>query len=254
MSVRSKKSLGQHFLLDLNMAHNIVEALDDKPKAVLEVGPGPGVLTKFLIQKSELFDLRFVELDTNLYGRLKNQFPKFADRFWEGDVLKQDWEQLFPETFQVIGNFPYNISSQIVFKIIEHKDRVDAMVGMFQKEMAERICSPVGKKSYGVITVLTQLYYEAELLYVIPPEAFDPPPKVHSAVIKLRRKKLDPDVKYKEFARFVKKAFSQRRKKIKNALKGELVIEKGVFQPFQSLRAENLSVEDYILLVNNNSN
>lgn len=229
-----------------------MESLSSDTKNVLEVGPGPGVLTQFLYASRETFTIKLIELDHRFAGSLKVDYPDFADAIEEGDVLQQNWTALFDGNFQVIGNFPYNISSQIVFKIIENNERVDRMVGMFQKEMAHRICSNPGKKSYGVISVLTQLYYETELLFEIPPESFSPPPKVHSSVISLHRRKEKLDVEYKAIRRLVKMAFSQRRKKLSNALKNEPITEMPVFIEFAGKRAEELSVEDYILLTKAN--
>jgi len=250
--MKAKKSLGQHFLNDTDLAIRIVEALSLGTKNVLEVGPGPGVLTHFLSQKSTDFNIKLIELDRRFAARLKTDFPDLADGVEEGDVLQQNWSTLFESNFQVIGNFPYNISSQIVFKVIENFDRVDHLVGMFQREMAHRICSEPGSKAYGVISVLTQLYYEAEVLFDLPPSAFDPPPKVHSSVIVLRRKTGELDIPYKAVRRMVKMAFSQRRKKLSNALKTEPVTAMSVFAKFADKRAEALSVADFILLTKEN--
>jgi len=250
--MKAKKSLGQHFLNDTDLAIKIVEALRPETKNVLEVGPGPGVLTHFINQKREHFNIKLIELDRRFAANLKTEYPDLADGIEEGDVLQQNWTALFPENFQVIGNFPYNISSQIVFKIIENYERVDFMVGMFQKEMAHRICSPPGKKTYGVISVLTQLFYETEVLFDLPPTAFNPPPKVDSSVIVLRRKEVSLEVPYKAIRRLVKMAFSQRRKMLSNALKTEPVSEMPVFADFASKRAEALSVQDFILLTKEN--
>lgn len=234
------------------IAQQIVEALEPQTKNVLEVGPGPGVLTQYLYASRDTFQIKLVELDKRFAARLKTDYPDLADHIEEGDVLQQNWNDLFEGNFQVIGNFPYNISSQIVFKIIEHNKQVDYMVGMFQKEMAHRICSVKSKKTYGVISVLTQLFYETKLLVDIPPSAFDPPPKVHSSVIILKRRKETLDVSYKAVRRLVKMAFSQRRKKLSNALKTEPVAVMPVFAQFADKRAEDLSGEDFILLTKAN--
>ncbi len=250
--MKAKKALGQHFLNDMELARQIVEALSVDTKNVLEVGPGPGVLTQFLYASRSDYNIKLVELDSRFAKSLKTDFPYFANSIEEGDVLQQNWTELFEKNFQVIGNFPYNISSQIVFKIIENHERVDFMVGMFQKEMAHRICSIPSKKSYGVISVLAQLFYETKVLFDLPPSAFTPPPKVFSSVIVLKRKKVKIDVSYKAIRRLVKMAFSQRRKKLSNALKNEPVTEMPVFVDFAGKRAEELSVDDFVLLTKAN--
>ena len=195
--VRAKKHLGQHFLKDLGIARDIAHSLSlNNYSKVLEVGPGMGVLTQFLIPlDTETF---VIELDKESVSYLKKHYPELDNHLIEGDFLKLPLQEIFKEPIAIIGNFPYNISSQILFKAIDHKDLIPEIVGMFQKEVAERVVSPPGSKKYGVISVLLQCYYDVEYLFTVDETVFDPPPKVKSAVIRLRRNdrdKLDCDEK-----------------------------------------------------------
>ena len=246
--VRAKKHLGQHFLNDLNIAQKIADCLQRQAyKQVLEIGPGMGVLTQFLLQKdSEVF---VIEIDTESVVYLKTHFPQLNNHIIEGDFLKLPLNEIFKEPFALIGNFPYNISSQILFKALEHRDIIPEIAGMFQKEVAERVASQPGNKNYGIISVLLQAYYNIEYLFTVNEDVFTPPPKVKSGVIRLIRKEnqtLDCDEKL--FKRVVKTAFNQRRKTLRNALKSITLVDEKKAKPYLSLRAEQLSVDDFIQL------
>ena len=246
--VRAKKHLGQHFLNDLNIAQKIADSLQHQEyKQVLEIGPGMGVLTQFLLQKdNEVF---VIEIDTESVVYLKTHFPQLNNHIIEGDFLKLPLNEIFKEPFALIGNFPYNISSQILFKALEHKDIIPEIAGMFQKEVAERLASQPGNKNYGIISVLLQAYYDVEYLFTVNEDVFTPPPKVKSGVIRLIRKEnqtLDCDEKL--FRRVVKTAFNQRRKTLRNALKSINLVDEKKAEPYLGLRAENLSVDDFIQL------
>ncbi|MFV0467929.1 MAG: 16S rRNA (adenine(1518)-N(6)/adenine(1519)-N(6))-dimethyltransferase RsmA, partial [Dysgonomonas sp.] len=184
--VKPKKFLGQHFLKDLKIAKDIADTLDDFADIpVIEVGPGMGVLTQFLLEKKR--DLKVVELDRDSIPYLNERFPNIQDRIIEADFLKLDLTDIFPDKFCVIGNYPYNISSQIFFKVLDYRDRVPCCSGMLQKEVAERLASKPGKKAYGILSVLLQAWYNVEYLFTVDENVFDPPPKVKSAVIKITR-------------------------------------------------------------------
>lgn len=246
--VRAKKHLGQHFLNDLNVAQKIADSLHHQAyKQVLEIGPGMGVLTQFLLQKdSEVF---VIEIDTESVVYLKTHFPLLNNHIIEGDFLKLPLNEIFKEPFALIGNFPYNISSQILFKALEHKEIIPEIAGMFQKEVAERVASQPGNKNYGIISVLLQAYYNIEYLFTVNEDVFIPPPKVKSGVIHLIRKEnqtLDCDEKL--FKRVVKTAFNQRRKTLRNALKSITLVDEKKAEPYLGLRAEQLSVDDFIQL------
>jgi 16S rRNA (adenine1518-N6/adenine1519-N6)-dimethyltransferase len=246
--VRAKKNLGQHFLKDTDIALQIVSSLKSNCSNVLEIGPGMGVLTQFLFQ-SENYKTVAIEIDRESIGYLQTKFPEFSDRFISGDFLQTDLRELYGgEKVAVIGNFPYNISTQILFRVMEFKDIVPEVVGMFQKEVAQRIASPPGSKVYGITSVLLQAYYTIEYLFTVDEHVFDPPPKVKSAVIRLTRnnvEKLDCDEKL--FVRVVKSCFNQRRKMIRNSLKP--VIQDAEFQhPFLEKRPEQLSLQEFIEL------
>ncbi|MBX7093673.1 MAG: 16S rRNA (adenine(1518)-N(6)/adenine(1519)-N(6))-dimethyltransferase RsmA [Flavobacteriales bacterium] len=248
--VRPKKHLGQHFLHDKNIAAKIADSLTlyGNYKKVLEVGPGTGALTQFLLQKKE-FETSVIEVDIESVEYLKEHYPQLKDRIHFRDFLRLDLNELFSEPVAIAGNFPYNISSQIVFKIIEHKNLVPEMVGMFQKEMAERIAEKPGTKTYGIISVLTQAFYRVEYLFTVHENVFTPPPKVKSAVIRLQRndtQQLGCDEKL--FVRVVKTAFNQRRKTIRNSVK-QLNPDKKE-HPYLDLRPERLSVEQFVELTN----
>ena len=248
--VRAKKHLGQHFLKDLGIARDIAHSLSlNNYSKVLEVGPGMGVLTQFLILlDTETF---VIEIDKESVSYLKKHYPELDNHLIEGDFLKLPLQEIFKEPIAIIGNFPYNISSQILFKAIDHKDLIPEIVGMFQKEVAERVVSPPGSKKYGVISVLLQCYYDVEYLFTVDKTVFDPPPKVKSAVIRLRRNDRDKlDCDEKKFIQVVKTAFSQRRKTLRNALKSLNLVDENSASQYLSLRAEQLSVENFMNLTN----
>jgi len=243
--VTPKKGLGQHFLKDDGIAQDIAHFLSTDTQNVLEIGPGTGVLTKHLIDKN--IQLKLIEIDTESIAYLKKN-EKYADKIIEGDFLKIKTSDIFQGPFSIIGNFPYNISSQILFKVLENKEQVTEVVGMFQKEVAQRICASKGNKVYGILSVLVQAFYDTEYLITVPPEVFLPPPKVFSAVIRIKRKSnytLDCDESL--FFKIVKKAFNQRRKTLRNALK-EYDFSSSVPSDIWQKRAEALSVDDFINL------
>ena len=284
MEVRAKKSLGQHFLTDQDIARRIVDALQGSP--VLEVGPGMGVLTKYLIPQlagqalepgcvhsrfaaaeyglsstpapaTEVKEqsptvsprLKAIEIDKESVAYLKKHFPELGDGLIEGDFLKMDLQGLFPGQFSIIGNFPYNISSQIFFKIIDNRDLVPEVVCMIQKEVAERIAEKPGTKTYGILSVFLQAWYDIEYLFTVGSGAFNPPPKVQSAVIRLtRNSRTELDCDEKLFKTIVKTAFGQRRKTLRNSLKPIYAARSlsGAEGPVFDLRPERLSVEDFI--------
>lgn len=250
-TVKPKKHLGQHFLRDDGIALKIVDSLTGHfaYKNVLEVGPGMGVLTKFLSQKS--LDLKVVEIDQESVSFLRKHFLLSDDKIFQQDFLRMDLRHLFEGPFALIGNFPYNISSQIFFKVLEHKDQVPEVVGMLQKEVAERICAKHGNKTCGILSVLLQAYYEAEYLFTVPPEVFDPPPKVQSAVIRLKRNKvLRLDCDEALYFRIVKAGFHTRRKTLRNALKSLNLPLEVTKEAIFDKRAEQLSVNDFVFLAN----
>jgi 16S rRNA (adenine1518-N6/adenine1519-N6)-dimethyltransferase len=249
--VRPKKALGQHFLKDLSVAERIVGTLSPFPDLpVLEIGPGTGVLTQFLLRDKS--DLSVVELDKESVIYLNEHYPELRGRIIEADFLKLDLSALFPGKFCVIGNYPYNISSQIFFKVLDYKDKIPCCSGMLQKEVAERLASKPGKKAFGIISVLLQVWYDIEYLFTVEPDVFDPPPKVRSAVIRMtrnQRTKLECDES--RFKTVVKTAFNQRRKTLRNSLKS--LIEKNneiTNLPVFDKRPEQLSVEEFIELTN----
>ena len=218
--VRAKKHLGQHFLKDEEVAERIAETLSYKGyKYLLEIGPGMGVLTKYLLKKET--ELHVVEIDTESVAYLNEHYPKLQGKIHEQDFLKYDISSVFGgDQFAIIGNFPYNISSQIVFKMLELREFIPEFSGMFQKEVAQRICEKEGSKTYGILSVLVQAFYEAEYLFTVPPSVFNPPPKVDSGVLRLTRKQeLSLPCDEKLFFRVVKTAFQQRRKTLRNSLK-----------------------------------
>jgi len=244
--VRPKKSLGQHFLKDQNIARKIVDSLPvSSGNEVLEIGPGTGVLTQFLLQDSRL-KLTVIEIDRESIDFLHEKYHELPLRIVSGDFLKLDLDGLFTNHFSIIGNFPYNISSQIFFRILEFHDRIPAVVGMVQKEVAERFAAGPGKKTYGILSVLLQAYYDIEYLFTVSEGVFVPPPKVKSAVVRLTRnsrERLGCDEIF--FKQVVKAAFNQRRKVLGNALKP---LGCAVPAAFASLRGEQLSVEQFIEL------
>lgn len=250
MEVRAKKALGQHFLTDQSIARTIVDSLtrDNPVRETLEVGPGMGVLTRYLLEREDI-DLKLVELDSESVEYLLTHFAGMQGRLYEADFLKLDLHSLFPGQYRVIGNFPYNISSQIFFKILDDKDRVPECVCMIQKEVADRIAEKPGSKTYGILSVLLQAWYDIDYIISVGSGAFAPPPKVQSAVIRLRRNgrsKLGCDEKL--FKQVVKTAFNQRRKTLRNALKPLLREGIDTLDPVFDLRAEKLGVEDFVRL------
>lgn len=293
MEVRAKKALGQHFLTDQNIAKSIVAALQlpaaggkavasegkvnaevasvpsiqlttEQPARmkVLEIGPGMGVLSQYLLQRQDV-DLRMIEIDDESVEYLESHFPQANGRVIFGDFLKLDIDKLFPEEFHVIGNFPYNISSQIFFRIIDYRNRIPQTVCMIQKEVAERIAEKPGSKTYGILSVLLQAWYDIEYLFTVGSGAFAPPPKVQSAVIRLtRNRRTSLGCDENAFKNIVKTAFGQRRKTLRNSLK-PIIAAKATKEgwdtealtsftsaPVFELRPERLSVEDFIGLTN----
>ncbi len=247
--VRPKKALGQHFLTDQSIARSIVDALSaDGVRDVLEVGPGMGVLTQYLLQRPDI-DLKMVELDGESVAYLMRTFPGLEGKLLEADYLKLNIQKIFPGPYRVIGNFPYNISSQIFFKILEDKDVVPEVVCMIQKEVADRIAEPPGSKTYGILSVLLQAWYDIEYVLSVGPGAFNPPPKVKSAVIRLKRNsRTELGCDEKLFKQVVKTAFNQRRKTLRNALKPLIKEGADTSDPIFDLRAEKLGVEDFVRL------
>ncbi len=248
--VRPKKFLGQHFLKDQNIASKIVEALvlPDLEHRVIEIGPGTGVLTQ-LLAKNKKIDLWLIEIDRESVAYLKSNMPQLRDKIIEGDFLNVDLNKILHSEASVIGNFPYNISSQILFKVLEYRHRVTQVVCMLQKEVAERIASPHGSKVYGILSVLLQAYYDIELLFKVPPGVFFPPPKVMSAVIRLKRNQRDKlSCDENLFLKVVKQGFQNRRKTLRNALKPLNLPATVSVLPIFDKRAEQLSVEDFISL------
>jgi 16S rRNA (adenine1518-N6/adenine1519-N6)-dimethyltransferase len=244
--MRLKKSLGQHFLKDENIIRKIIDALNqDEFTNLLEVGPGAGALTKHLIQIPNI-NFKAVELDDDKTIYLKNTYPALKDKIIADSFL--DIEKPFDESFTVIGNFPYNISTQILFKVLDWKDNVSVVIGMFQKEVAQRAASKEGSKVYGVLSVLIQAYYDVEYLFDVSNQSFNPPPKVESGVIRLRhRKEVLPMKSEKAFKLLVKTAFNQRRKTMRNAAKSLFMPEMLQDEQFNK-RPEALSVEDFAAL------
>ncbi len=246
MTVKAKKHLGQHFLTDENIAKKIVDALSPNEMAkILEVGPGMGVLTKYLLEKNN--EIFVAEIDQESVIYLQKNYPKLEEKYFTGDFLKMDFMDFSNDEVLVIGNFPYNISSQILFKIIDHYSTIPEMVGMFQKEVAERVAAVPRNKSYGILSVLVQAYYQVDYLFTVHENVFNPPPKVKSGVIKLSRNP-KPNLQGNEilFKQIVKAGFNQRRKKLSNALKILQIPESLKTHQFMDQRAEELSVEDFI--------
>ncbi len=247
-SVRAKKFLGQHFLKEEGTAERIANSLTGHGgyKEVIEVGPGTGALTKHLIPRTE-FHLTCYEVDTDSIAYLATHYPQL--KVVQGDFLQMDPARLTDGPIAVVGNFPYNISTQIVFKVLEHRDRFPELVGMFQKEVADRLCAGPGSKTYGISSVLAQAWYAMEMLFIVEPTSFIPPPKVRSAVIRMRRNEvLALSCNEDLFTRVVKTAFNQRRKTLHNALKSLPEASKGTPAEFAGKRAEQLSVADFIAL------
>lgn len=255
MEVRAKKALGQHFLKDEGVARRIVDSFDSKTyKNLLEIGPGTGVLSKYLVDMDDL-NFKLIEIDDESVDYLLLHYPKVAKNLYNADFLKLDLKRIFPESFCVIGNFPYNISSQIFFKILDYKEDIPQVVCMIQKEVAQRIASAPGNKDFGILSVLLQAWYDIEYLFTVPPGAFLPPPKVNSAVIRLNRNnRTSLGCDETLFKKIVKGCFGQRRKTIRNSIKpilaelNQLQNENILQHPFLSMRPEQLGVEEFIEL------
>lgn len=252
--VRAKKALGQHFLTDLNIARKIATSLSggtaEEPDKVLEVGCGMGVLTQFLLQREDIVTYG-AEIDSESVEYLHVHYPDFAERLTEGDFLKMDLAATYGNRLKIIGNFPYNISSQIFFKVLENRDIVPECVGMIQKEVAVRLAEPPGSKEYGILSVLLQAWYDIEYLFTVGEKVFNPPPKVKSAVIRLTRNKTERlDCDETLFIKVVKASFGQRRKMLRNSLKAAFGNFGGNEHKFFTMRAEQLSVTDFVELTN----
>lgn len=251
-SVRAKKHLGQHFLTDLNIARRIADSIGgstpSEPVDVLEVGPGMGVLTQFLLRREDI-DLYAAEIDAESVAYLKTHYPALTPHLLEGDFLRLDLQNMFPKGVSVIGNFPYNISSQIFFKVLENRDIIPEVVGMIQREVAVRIAEPPGSREYGILSVLLQAWYDIEYLFTVNEGVFNPPPKIKSAVIRLRRndvRELGCDERL--FVKVVKASFGQRRKMLRNSLKAVFGNFGGAEHPFFTTRAEQLGVQQFVEL------
>lgn len=253
MSVKPKKHLGQHFLKDEGVCQRIAEAVAEglEVKKVLEIGPGTGALTKFLLQNQK-FETHVIELDRESVAFLQEHYPELEGRIYGKDFLKEDLSGLFSEKFAVVGNFPYNISTQILFKVLDYKNQVPTVVGMFQKEVAERIAEKPGSKKYGIISVLLQAWYDIEYLFTVDEHVFIPPPKVKSGVIRLKRNNVNQlDCDEKLFVRVVKSGFNQRRKTLRNSLKGLINEVNPDFETSDELyqrRPETLSVDEFVYI------
>ncbi|TKC00415.1 16S rRNA (adenine(1518)-N(6)/adenine(1519)-N(6))-dimethyltransferase RsmA [Pedobacter cryophilus] len=251
--VKAKKHLGQHFLTDKNIAEKIVNSLihHNAYDKVLEVGPGMGVLSDFLLQKKE-YETFLIDIDKESFLFLQKKYPDLGDKLLNADFLHLDFKSVFPSAFAIIGNFPYNISSQILFKILDNRNQVPEVVGMFQKEVAERCTAKPGTKEYGILSVFLQAYFKCEYLFTVKAGVFNPPPKVLSAVIRLSRNEaLHLNCDEKLFWQVVKAGFNQRRKTLSNALSGIIPKEKQDDQNVWTLRAERLSVNDFVELTQN---
>jgi 16S rRNA (adenine1518-N6/adenine1519-N6)-dimethyltransferase len=251
-NVSAKKHLGQHFLKDEAIAKQIVDSLhaDGRYKQVLEIGPGMGVLSQFLFQHKE-YKTTLIEIDAEAVSFLKNKFHGYDEQIIEGDVLRMDLKNSFKEPLAIIGNFPYNISTQILFKVLENREVIPEVVGMFQKEVAERISGKPGNKEYGILSVLMQAYYNVELLFTLNENDFSPPPKVKSAILRFERKEnfvLGCDEK--SFFRVVKTAFNQRRKTLRNALSSLMNKKNETSISHLDKRAETLSWQQFVDLTN----
>lgn len=244
--VRAKKFLGQHFLTDENIARRIVDSLSPEAHHVLEIGPGMGVLTKYLINRADT-DFHVVEIDRESVSYLHDHYPTLD--IIEGDFLRLDLNTLFHDSFAIIGNFPYNISSQILFKVFDCRNQVNEVVGMFQKEVAERVTAAPGSKTYGILSVLLSAFYNMEYLFTVNENVFNPPPKVKSAVIRLVRNDVTAlDCDEKLFVQVVKAGFNQRRKTLRNALRQVGKPLESIPEELLSKRAEQLSTDQFIAI------
>jgi 16S rRNA (adenine1518-N6/adenine1519-N6)-dimethyltransferase len=247
--VQPKKSLGQHFLKDSSIARRIADSITGEGySSVLEIGPGMGILTGFLLERG-FSDFRVIEIDNESVNYLHENFPALKN-ILTGDFLSMDLDVYFPDKMAIIGNFPYNISTQIYFKVLRHRDKVVEISGMLQKEVAERICAGPGSKTYGILSVLLQAFYTTEYLFTVSPDVFSPPPKVKSGVIRLIRndiKNLDCDEVL--FFRVVKACFNQRRKTLRNSVRAAFQLTRDDYHEF-GLRPEQLSVRQFVELTN----
>lgn len=251
--MKAKKSYGQHFLNNEAISENIANALmfKDQYNSILEVGPGKGMLTKYLLGHKN-HQLKLVEADKDMVAYLTKHYPLLAPNIIAEDFLKVNLNDCFKESFAIIGNFPYNISSQILFKLLDYKEQIPELVGMFQKEVAERVAAGPNNKDYGILSVLIQAYYDAEYLFSVGPQNFSPPPKVQSGVIRLHRKENFRTLGCDEtrFKTIVKTSFGMRRKMLRNSMKpffkNNVILE----QEFFMKRPENLSLEDFVYLTN----
>ncbi|MAZ55529.1 MAG: 16S rRNA (adenine(1518)-N(6)/adenine(1519)-N(6))-dimethyltransferase [Flavobacteriales bacterium] len=248
MNSYAKKYLGQHFLIKKSISEKIVDSLDiNQTQNIIEIGPGRGALTDFLITKTNHFTI--IEIDLDCIKILEKKFQNI--QIIHGDFLTVDLSKIGYLNYSIIGNFPYNISTQILFKVLENRNSVDQVVGMFQKEVAERICSKPNSKKYGILSVLIQAYFNCNLLFDVAPDNFQPKPKVYSSVLKLSRNKTkELDCNHGKFLTVVKAGFSQRRKKLKNALKKIINLEDTIKYNIMNKRAEELSVNEFIKLTN----
>ncbi|TVQ46262.1 MAG: 16S rRNA (adenine(1518)-N(6)/adenine(1519)-N(6))-dimethyltransferase RsmA [Saprospirales bacterium] len=250
--MRPKKSYGQHFLTSESIADKIAQSLSGEGyDKVLEVGPGKGMLTKYLLQ-SKGYEITAVDADSDMIDYMEEHYPELAGRLYCFDFLRFDPTKVFGEKqFALIGNYPYNISSQIVFRMLKYREYIPEMIGMFQKEMADRIISGPGSKEYGVISVLTQVYYKCERLFNVERGSFNPPPKVRSAVIRCTRiENSYPELDYSLFRSVVKSAFNNRRKMLRNTMKSFLKGSPLLNDEFFQQRPEQLSVDDFVQLTN----
>ncbi len=246
--VKAKKHLGQHFLIDLNIAQKIVNALPQDDLAVVEIGPGTGVLTQYLIEKD---NFTAFDIDTESIEFLKQKYPQYEQKIQFQDFLEADLTPFASKgKFKIVGNFPYNISTQIMFKVLEHRNDITSLVGMFQREVAQRIAEKPGSKAYGILSVLLQAFYKIEYLFTVSEHVFNPPPKVKSAVIRLTRNTITQlDCDEELFFKVVKASFNQRRKTIRNSVKvltGNSVVD----SIYMDKRAEQLSVPQFVELTN----
>jgi len=248
--LKAKKSFGQHFLINEPLSEKIANALvmDSDIKNVLEIGPGKGVLSKYLLQQD--INLRVVEADKDMVSYLEDHYPKLRGNIIFLDFLKLNMKKVFDgASFYLIGNYPYNISSQILFKMVKHRELIPEMVGMFQKEVSDRVIAPPGSKTYGVVSVLIQAYYHGETVVKVNPGSFNPPPKVMSSVIRLTRKEdFELGCDYGFFRTVVKTAFGQRRKMLRNTLKGLVKDAALLKEPYFTKRPEELGVEEFVEL------
>lgn len=248
-SVKPKKHLGQHFLINQDIAKRIVESLSEDSSEILEIGPGTGVLTQYILQRNNLHHFIAIDVDSESVAFLQDTHPDWRSYLLQGDFLQTDLRTYFPQTFSIIGNFPYNISASILFRVFELRGEVCEVVGMFQKEVAERVAAKPGSKTYGILSVLLSAFYDIEYLFTADEHVFNPPPAVKSGVIRLRRNAtshLNCDEKL--FVQIVKTAFNQRRKTLKNALKPLGYTFPESCRELLKKRAEQLSVENFVSL------